>query len=194
MRLILVRHGQAERCLDQEGDNLYLTDLGKQQVELLGQWLQKNEDGIDQIVSSPLRRARETTSILNRYISAPVRVDDDLRETARSLLMELPRLVHPADSGPHYYVLPHENYYQRFAEQTRRVLNRLIENPSSVRTLVVICHGGTASTMLRTLLKCHHLDIWMHNTAMHYLTWRDGLWELRGVNYAPHLPEDLLTD
>ena len=137
--------------------------------------------------------ARETTSILSRYVSAPVRVDDDLRETDRDLLLELPRLVHPLENGPHYYILPHDNYYQRFVEQTRRVLNRLLENPSSLRTMVVICHGGTASTMLRMILGCHHLNVSMANTAMHYLTWQDGLWEVRGVNYTPHLPDDLIT-
>lgn len=193
MRLILVRHGQAARRVEESGDNLYLTDLGKRQVELFGQWLERNEPGITSIISSPLRRARETTSILSRYVSAPVRVDDDLRETDRDLLMELPRLVHPSENGPHYYILPHDNYYQRFAEQTRRVLNRLLENPSSLRTMVVICHGGTASTMLRMILGCHHLNIWMANTAMHYLTWQDGLWEVRGINYTPHLTEDLIT-
>jgi broad specificity phosphatase PhoE len=193
MRLILVRHGQAEYRMGEEGDNLYLTELGKRQVELLGQWLQDNEPGIDALICSPLRRARETTSILSRYVDAPIRVDDDLRETDRDLLMELPRLVHPADTGPHYYVLPHDNYYQRFTEQTRRVLNRLIANPSSMRTLVVICHGGTASTMLRMLMQAHHFYIWMNNGAMHYLTWQDGLWDLRGVNYVPHLPQDMLT-
>ncbi|NDJ75478.1 MAG: histidine phosphatase family protein [Chloroflexi bacterium] len=193
MRLILVRHGKAEYRQGPEGDNLYLSDLGKQQIERLGQWLQENEPGIDALICSPLRRARETTSILSRYVSAPIKIDDDLRETDHDLLMELPRLVHPADTGPHYYVLPHDNYYQRFAEQTRRVLNRLVENPSSVRTSVVICHGGTASTMLRLLLRCHHMYVWMHHAAMHYLTWQDGLWDLRGVNYAPHLPPELLT-
>ena len=192
MRLILVRHGQAEHRGD-EADNLYLTDLGKRQVELLAKWLAANEAGVDSITCSPLRRARETTSILTRYISAPVKMDDDLRETTQDLLMKLPRLVHPADSGPHYYIMPNDNYYQRFAEQTRRVLNRLLENPPSMQTRIVVCHGGTAGTMLRMMLKCHHLNIWMHNTAMHYLTWRDGLWDLRGVNYVPHLPDDMLT-
>jgi hypothetical protein len=33
----------------------------------------------------------------------------------------------------------------------------------------------------------------MANTAMHYLTWQDGLWEVRGINYTPHLTEDLIT-
>ncbi len=194
MRLILVRHGQAEHREGEEGDNLYLTELGKRQVELLGQWLQQKEPEISQIICSPLRRARETTSILSRYLNATVMMDDDLRETGRKLTNELPRLVHPSDNGPHYYLLPHDNFYQRFTEQTRRVLNRLIENPSSPKTLIVICHGGTASTMVRMLLKCHHLDIHMHNTAMHYMTWRDGLWDMRGINYAPHLPQDMITD
>lgn len=193
MRLILIRHGQAEHRVGDAGDNLYLTELGKRQVELLGQWLQVNEPNISQLVCSPLLRARETISIISRYVSAPVRVDDDLRETSRDLIMELPRMVHPADTGPHYYVLPHDNYYQRFAEQTRRVLSRLIENPSSDRTVAAVCHGGTASTMLRMILRCHHLNIYMDNTAMHHLTWSDGLWEIRGVNYAPHLTPDLIT-
>ncbi len=192
MRLILVRHGQAEPR-GPEGDNLHLTAVGKRQVELLGQWLAENEPGIDQVVCSPLRRARETTSILNRYINAPVRVDDDLRETTTDLLERLPRLVHPFDGGPHYYVEPANNYYQRFAEQVRRVLNRILANPAAVQTKVVVCHGGTAATMVRLLLQCHHLNLWMHNAAMHYLTWQDGLWDLRGLNYAPYLPQELLT-
>jgi hypothetical protein len=33
----------------------------------------------------------------------------------------------------------------------------------------------------------------MNHTAMHHLTWQDGLWDLRGVNYAPHLVPDLLS-
>ena len=187
-----MRHGQAEHRGD-EPDDLYLTELGKRQVELLGQWLAENETDIDAIISSPLRRARETTSILNRYISAPVKVDDDLRETTHDLLEKLPRLVHPSDSGPHYYMMPANNYYQRFAEQVRRVLNRILDNPASTQTKVVVCHGGTAATMVRLLLQCHHLNIWMHNAGMHYLTWQDGLWDLRGVNYVPHLPNDMLT-
>lgn len=192
MRLILVRHGQAEHH-GNETDDLVLTDLGKRQVERLGDWLAQHEPGIDTIVCSPLRRARETTSILSRYLQATVKVDDDLRESTQDLKMALPRLVHPADSGPHYYVLPADNYYQRFAEQTRRVLNRVLDNPESIQTKIVVCHGGTAGTMVRLLLKCHHLNIWMHNTAMHYLTWQDGVWDLRGVNYIPHLTEDLLS-
>lgn len=192
MRLILVRHGQAEHRGTEE-DNLYLTEMGKRQVELLGQWLADNDQGIDAIICSPLRRARETTSILSRYIHAPIKVDDDLRETTHDLLIKLPRKVHPSDSGPNFYILPADNYYQRFAEQTRRVLNRLIENPESIQTKMVVCHGGTAATLVRSLLNCHTLNIWMHNTAMHYLTWQEGLWDLRGLNYVPHLPGNMLT-
>jgi broad specificity phosphatase PhoE len=107
--------------------------------------------------------------------------------------MKLPRLVHPTDNGPHYYVMPADNYYQRFAEQTRRVMNRLLENPASTQTKVVICHGGTAGTMVRTLFRCHHLNIQMHHAAMHYLTWEDGLWNVLGINYAPYLPQAMLT-
>ena len=192
MRLILVRHGQVEHR-GSDVDDLYLTDLGKRQVELLGQWLAMYEPGIDQIVCSPLRRARETTSILNRFVTAPIKVDDDLRETSHDLLLKLPRLIHPSDNGPHYFVMPADNYYQRFAEQNRRVLNRLLDNPEAMQTKVVVCHGGTAGTMVRMILKCHHINIWMHNTAMHYLTWQDGLWDVRGINYTPHLPGDMLT-
>lgn len=193
MRLILVRHGQAE-YRGNEADNLYLTDLGKRQVEALGQWLADNEPDVSAIICSPLRRARETTSILSRYLTAPVKVDDDLRETTHDLLMKLPRLVHPSDSGPHYFVMPADNYYQRFAEQTRRVMNRVLENPASIQTKVVICHGGTAGTMVRTILKCHHLNIQMHHSGMHYITWEDGLWNLLGLNYTPHLPKEMLTE
>ncbi|WP_119067163.1 histidine phosphatase family protein [Aggregatilinea lenta] len=191
MRLILVRNGQSQNS--SQGEDNGLSELGKKQAELLGQWLRAYEPGITSLVSSPARCTRETTSILNRYVSMPVSVDDDLRDTDRHLLMELPRLVHPADIGPHYYILPHDNYYQRFAEQTRRVVNRLLENPSSINTVVVVCETGIAATIVRMLLRCHHMHVWMHHTAMHYLTWQEGLWDLRGVNYIPHLTHDMLT-
>ncbi|SRR5690554_1746584 len=191
MRLILIRHGQPQNNPNDE--NPGLSELGKQQAELLGQWLRAYEPGITSLRSSPARASRETASILSRSVDALMSVDDDLRDTDRPLLMELPRLVHPSDIGPHYYILPHDNYYQRFAEQTRRVMNRLIDNPSSLRTMLIVCEPNVAATLLRMVFRCHHLHIWMHHTAMHYLTWQDGLWDLRGVNYAPHLTHDMLT-
>ncbi len=176
MRLILVRHGQAEHRGD-EPDDLYLTELGKRQVELLGQWLAENETDIDAIISSPLRRARETTSILNRYISAPVKVDDDLRETTHDLLEKLPRLVHPSDSGPHYYMMPANNYYQRFAEQVRRVLNRILDNPAvdpDQSCGVSWRHGGHDGAAAAAMPSPEYLDAQRRNALSDVAGWAVG--------------------
>ena len=81
MRLILVRHGQAEHR-GNEADNLYLTDLGKRQVEALGQWLADNESEVSSIICSPLRRAVATAEPLCKAAGIRMQLKDGLKEIA----------------------------------------------------------------------------------------------------------------
>ena len=80
---LLLRHGQtplsAERRFAGVGD-IELTETGIGQAKLAGERL-AGRGGVDVIVTSPLRRARQTAAEVATATGAPVVTDDDLRET-----------------------------------------------------------------------------------------------------------------
>ena len=74
MELLLIRHAVPERITSEDSGGApadpSLTDAGRRQARRLAAWLAI--EGVDHIVSSPLRRASET--------AAPVAAALDLRE------------------------------------------------------------------------------------------------------------------
>ena len=76
MKLLIIRHGKAEdrevyhRVSHERSDHLRpLTKEGKKQWAEVSQWLQGQVSKIDEIWTSPLVRAQETTQILQKYYS-----------------------------------------------------------------------------------------------------------------------------
>jgi probable phosphoglycerate mutase len=89
--LLLVRHGAtshtaARRFSGAGGDDPGLTDAGSDQAVRLADHLRSGSDPrwdrVDAIVSSPMRRARQTAEVLASALELPVDVHDDLREAA----------------------------------------------------------------------------------------------------------------
>jgi probable phosphoglycerate mutase len=80
---LLLRHGQtplsAEKRFAGTGD-IELTETGVRQAKLAGDRLAAR-GGIDVIVTSPLRRARETAEAVAEATGAPVVAGEDFRET-----------------------------------------------------------------------------------------------------------------
>ncbi len=80
---VLLRHGQTplstERRFAGTGD-IPLTPLGIEQAKAAAGWLAAR-GGIDLIVTSPLRRARQTAAEVAAATGAPVQVEDGIRET-----------------------------------------------------------------------------------------------------------------
>jgi broad specificity phosphatase PhoE len=86
LRILWARHGQnvanLTRTLSHRVFDGDLTDLGRQQAELLADQLASGRgDRVGQILCSPLRRARQTARIINDRLGLPVACElDDLRE------------------------------------------------------------------------------------------------------------------
>ena len=71
--ICLVRHGQTDwNALGklQGQTDIPLNELGKIQARQCGEFL--SEEDWDVIISSPLKRARETAEIISNYIEVPV--------------------------------------------------------------------------------------------------------------------------
>ena len=84
--LILLRHGAtlhtlAKRFSGSGGDDPGLNDAGEAQARAAASWL-RGEGHIDAVISSPLRRTRETASIVAGSLGLDVELDDDIAEAA----------------------------------------------------------------------------------------------------------------
>lgn len=85
--LILVRHGETPHTKEKKfsglgGDDPGLNADGRAQVAATAEWLAVLADEIDAVVSSPLRRTRETAAILAEVLGKEVEVEDGLAEAA----------------------------------------------------------------------------------------------------------------
>jgi broad specificity phosphatase PhoE/ribonuclease HI len=85
--LILVRHGETEHTREKKfsgrgGDDPGLNADGRAQVHAVADWIAPLADEIDAVVTSPLRRTRETASIIAETLAKDVEVEDGLAEAA----------------------------------------------------------------------------------------------------------------
>jgi broad specificity phosphatase PhoE/ribonuclease HI len=84
--VILLRHGETVHTADKKfsgsgGDDPSLSGVGREQAAAAAGWLLRHA-GIDAIVTSPLRRARETAATVSTRLELPVSVEDGLAEAA----------------------------------------------------------------------------------------------------------------
>ena len=84
--LVLLRHGVTWHTVERRfsgpgGDDPGLTDAGYEQARRAASALARN-GGIDAVVSSPLRRTRETAAVVAEALGLSVTVEDDFRECA----------------------------------------------------------------------------------------------------------------
>jgi len=81
---LLLRHGHtvhsvAKRFSGSGGDDPGLNDLGRAEAAAAGVALARRGD-VDAVITSPMRRTRETADIVAEQVGTTVLVDDDLRE------------------------------------------------------------------------------------------------------------------
>jgi len=83
---MLVRHGVTSHTVDKRfsgglaGSNPGLSEEGRAQVRATADWLSPLADGVDVLVTSPVRRTRESADIIGDRLDKPIIVEDGLAE------------------------------------------------------------------------------------------------------------------
>ncbi len=83
---MLVRHGVTDHTLDKRfsgglaSSNPGLNDEGRAQVRATAAWLAPIAEGIDAVVSSPVRRTRESAEIIGEVLGFEIGVEEGLAE------------------------------------------------------------------------------------------------------------------
>jgi probable phosphoglycerate mutase len=99
--VVLIRHGESEGNRDRvftPTPEVPLTDVGREQVRAAASWIAARYAPA-RIVTSPFRRARQTADILAERLTAPVLVEDDLRERSYGELAGQPYALARATPG-----------------------------------------------------------------------------------------------
>ena len=83
---VLVRHGVTDHTIDKRfsgglaSSNPGLNDEGRAQVRATAEWLAPVAEGLDAVVTSPVRRTRESAEILGEVLGFEVDVEEGLAE------------------------------------------------------------------------------------------------------------------
>jgi broad specificity phosphatase PhoE len=156
VELFLVRHGQSTANRDgilQGRSDAPLSELGRKQAAHLGAWFQERSSSWHAVYCSPLRRARDTASLITERAGGPTPIEDaDLEEVH----------VGEMQGKPHQALhQEHASFYQRGIEglgdysefggeayadvqvRAQRILAKLFErHRGPEQRVLLVSHGG----------------------------------------------------
>jgi ribonuclease H / adenosylcobalamin/alpha-ribazole phosphatase len=201
-RLILVRHGSTEHSADKRfsgRNHLPLSAVGERQADALAGYVGSlAADGVAAVVSSPLRRARQTAAAICAKLGLEASEDDGFAEldfgTWEGLTFAEARAANPAalsawlasgDAAP-----PGGESFVELARRVRRARDSVLRVHSGT-SVVVVTHVSPIKTLLRVALDAPviamfrmHLDIASVSIVDYF---GDGNASVRLVNDTGHL-------
>ena len=160
MDLLLIRHAEPERIVSTPASapaDPTLTELGRTQARRLARWLR--HEHLDAIVSSPLRRARETADVVGDQLGIDVEVDDELREYDAQADYYIP-VEELREIRDHHWRAMIEGRWEDIGGEDPEVFQRrivpcvdaIIERFPGGR-VAAVCHGGVINVYLAALLE-----------------------------------------
>lgn len=197
MKLILIRHGESEgnaSGIVQGHLDFGLTALGRAQAEATAVYLAATK--ADRLVSSPLRRAFETASLIAGSLGLQVESDSRLMEydigaasglTGPQIRERFPDVVAQWQKGLHPR-FPGEEGRDIFSARIATLLDELVAEGKDV---VAVAHGGVVGAFCRLMLGMDPLRRGVFETANCGITEiaidRQGRRVLQRVNDTCHL-------
>jgi 2,3-bisphosphoglycerate-dependent phosphoglycerate mutase len=157
--LLLIRHAEPERIapgISGERADPVLTERGRGQAGRLARWLQ--HEALDAVVSSPLRRARETADVVGSELGIDVEVVEELMEYDARADYYIP-VEELRETRDHHWRAMIEGRWEEIGGEDpdqfqRRIVpcvDALIARFPGGR-VAAVCHGGVINVYLAALL------------------------------------------
>jgi probable phosphoglycerate mutase len=140
-----LRHGETAynaRGLSQGALDIDLNETGRAQAQAAGPVLK--DRGITGIFSSPMRRTRETTAIVNARLNLPVTFEPELREVVFGGMEGKP--LHPwfIDWMEGRATPAGAESFAEIKQRTAMVIQKLLQNSGPI---LIVAHGGIFRAM-----------------------------------------------
>lgn len=193
MQLTLIRHGESRSQLQGVPSSpsrcTGLTERGVRQVQALADRFRESGElhGYHVLLSSPVRRARQTAEILREaFLSGAQQEEDDLcailHGDVDGHLQEIYRLRYGMP-------IPAEGeQWGAFADHARSTLQRYAEQYHNQK-VVAVTHAEFVVASIVTLFGKSEQSIWLEpvNAGITEWAWSGGRWSLLCYNDAYHL-------
>jgi broad specificity phosphatase PhoE len=195
VELVLVRHGLPVRLEVADGPaDPPLSDVGRRQADALARWL--SAEPVDVLVTSPLRRARETAAPLEAALGLTARIVDDVAEWDRHSNVYLPTET-LRDEAPDIWDALAGGDWEALGIDLPAFLQRVVHALDGLaaahpgQRVVVVCHGGVINAYAARVLGLEQVLFFdPHYTGFsRILVSRSGRRGVRSLNEAPHLRE-----
>lgn len=213
MQLILVRHGEpvaATAAPGEGGADPELSARGRAQASAVGWWAANasDRDGVVEVVTSPMRRARETAAPAADALGLDPVVDADLAEFDVDRAEYKPVHERLGSGDPDWErlvegFLPEYVDAAAFLARTGTAVDRVVARAhervavssdpgtASRSSVLVVCHAGVINTLLATELGLARpltfpLD---HGGLTRVLVSRGGRRRVRSVNETGHVAD-----
>ena len=206
--LLIIRHGETDwNALQrlQGWSDIALNDTGKQQAQLLNNYLQKeylqiiySEYGLEpsQIYTSDLQRAIQTAEPLADELALSIQIEPDLRERNYGKLEGKNWREALGHQDKHQHVVPKDFAAEleveslgAFAQRINRGLNGIIQRyPDEL--VVIISHGGALDMMWRQfkgLALDAQREVLQRNTTINHVRFNSDKWQLLDWGHKAHL-------
>lgn len=196
MELLLVRHAEPIRIAAGEVEGPAdpgLTERGVEQARRLADWLRT--EPVDEIVASPLRRARETATPLAEALGLEVVIDEGVSEYDADSGEYIP-IEELRELKDHRWQATIEGRWEDAGGVDPAVFQKVvvpamdaIVDRSPGRRVAVVCHGGVINVYLAHVLGiARHL--WFHpeyTSVSRVRAARSGPRSVASVNETAHL-------
>jgi broad specificity phosphatase PhoE len=190
--VLIVQHGEKEPFPGDPG----LTERGRRQATAAGRWISE-QFSVNELWSSPLRRAVETASEVARWTGNVIRTDERLRERMNG---EGPAAQPMDDFAAEWRrSLAERSYIPLYGDSSwmagERFLSALAEMRSKATVSVAVAHGGVTVDALRTIIGDEVLvaanpgiiDDGVPGGAITELVWSGREWEPKRIATTGHL-------
>jgi 2,3-bisphosphoglycerate-dependent phosphoglycerate mutase len=197
MELVLVRHAEPIRIGPEESPgeaaDPELTRRGFEQADRLGVWLAA--EPVHHVVSSPLRRARETALPVARAHGLDVEIVDGLQEWDAAADHYIPMEELRESKDDRWQAMIEGRWEDYGGENPARFRDRIVPKIDAVidahpgETVVVVCHGGVINVYLAALLGLSQ-HLWFdpgYTSISRVRAARSGARSLASLNETAHL-------
>jgi len=197
-RVFLLRHAESANPYVFHGaeSDVGLSEKGQRQADAIAPYLAARSP--DVIVSSNMRRARETALPIARTCGLPLSIEPELHERRVGALSGTPHsgpedvwseTVRRWAAGDTSFAPDGAESFDQIRGRVLPVWERLMEEHAG-RTLVIVAHGIVCKVLLLSLLPGYAVADWprlgpIRNVAVTELVAADGVWQAVTLNEQP---------
>ncbi len=202
-RVLLLRHAETANPLVFHGaeSDVGLSERGRRQAEAIAPLLAGELPQV--LVSSAMRRARETMEPIARACGLPVRIEPELHERRVGALSGTPTQRHEGVwpdtlrrwlDGDTAFAPPGAESFDDIRRRVLPVWNRLTTECAG-QTIIVVAHGIVCRVLLLSLLPGYTVSDWhrigTRNVAISELLYEGEQWRAARIDELPMAVVDL---